>query len=405
MPLSRRDLLYTTAIGGSLGFAGCLERLGFEEQSAWDTPPMVDDRPDAVYIPSSSEEMGVYGRASDGEYVVELSFTFPHRFWLVAGDRERVDVQPDDTLHLMMTVWDDVTGVVLPVDMGLEIVDADGDLVHGDTPWSMLSQRMGFHYGDNVTLPGEGRYTARMSVGPVTTRRTGDLEGRLESLSTLEVDFEYARSDIHDLSLNLTDEDERGTRGALPLMDHSDHGDHAGESNGDRDESDGHDSDDDSHSDHDDHGDHDDSHSDHDDHGDHTDHPTSRGPAVDSLHGTLLGTETTGDAAIAALVTDLERFSENGDPYLAVCPRTPYNDVILPFMSLSTTFEAEGSTLLESRLVETIDHEFGHHYGLAAGELEQADRVTVTVDTPPQVSRHDGYETAFFEFDPITFEL
>ena len=387
MTLSRRDLLYTTAIGGSLGFAGCLERLGFEEQSAWDTPPMVDDRPDAVYIPSSSEEMGVYGRASDGEYAVELSFTFPHRFWLVAGDRERVDVQPEDTLHLMMTVWDDVTGVVLPVDMGLEIVDADGELVHGDTPWSMLSQRMGFHYGDNVRLPGEGAYTARMSVGPVTTRRTGDLEGRLEPLSTLEVDFEYARSDIHDLSLNLTDEDERGALGALPLMDHGDHDDHDG------------------HSDHDDHDNHDDDHNDH--------HPTSRGPAIDTLPGTVLGTETTGDAAISAVVTDLERFvdedtadeDQSEGPYLAVCPRTPYNDIILPFMSLSTTLEADGSTLLESRLVETIDHEFGHHYGLVAGDLEEADRVTVTVDTPPQVSRHDGYETAFFEFESVTFDL
>ncbi len=384
MDWSRRTVLRSSAAVGVLGVAGCLERLGFEEQSAWETPDMVEDRPDAVYMPPASEEMGIYGQDSTDDYVLEVSYTFPHRFWLVAGDRERVDVQPDDTLHLMMVVWDAETGTVLPVDMSLEITDADGDLVHGDAPWSMLSQRMGFHYGDNVDLPGEGTYTASARVGPVSARRTGDLEGRLDEAVTLEVDFEYQRSDLHDLELNMLDDDEQGEPGALPLMDHSDH-DHGHDDGGDHD---GHDH----HDDLEGHG-----------HGEH-DHPTVSGPPVADLEGTLLGTETTADAALSALVSDQDRFEEDA-PALAIFPRTPYNDVILPFMQLSAALEADGEAILETSLTETLDHEFGHHYGVAAPELADADTLVVRVDTPPQVSRHDGYETAFFDFEAVSFDL
>jgi len=31
--------------------------------------------------------------------------------------------------------------------------------------------------------------------------------------------------------------------------------------------------------------------------------------------------------------------------------------------------------------------------------------VTVSVDSPPQVSRHDGYETAFFNFDELSYTV
>jgi hypothetical protein len=30
--------------------------------------------------------------------------------------------------------------------------------------------------------------------------------------------------------------------------------------------------------------------------------------------------------------------------------------------------------------------------------------VTVSVDSPPFVARHEGYETAFLDMDPMTFE-
>ncbi|ELY49614.1 iron transporter [Natronorubrum sulfidifaciens] len=380
--MHRRGFLRGTAVAGSIGVAGCLERLGFEEQSAWSNPPLVENRPDAVYLPAGSEEMKSYGRAGEGEYAVELSYTLPHRFWLVAGDTEQVDVDANDSMHLMLTVWDTETDTVLPVNTSLELLH-DGESVDGQfTPWPMLSQRMGFHYGDNIQLPEEGTYTARIQVGPLTVDGRGGFETRFERATTLEIEFEFERSDIHDLEYDLIAEERRGSRDALPLMDHSDHGSHG------------------------------------DEHGDDHDHggiaspesfgelghpPTSAGPPIDSLPGERLGTERSADAELTALVSDVDRISDDNQ-YLVVCKRTPYNDCILPLAALSATISRDGTFVLENKpLRETIDHEFGHHYGLELDALEAGDEITIGVDSPPQVSRHDGYETAFFEFEEVTY--
>ncbi|MFC4541800.1 twin-arginine translocation signal domain-containing protein [Halosolutus amylolyticus] len=374
--MNRRGFLRGTAVAGGVATAGCLERLGFEEQSAWANPPIVEDRPDAVYLPAGSEMMDTYGRAADGDVALEVTYTIPHRFWIPGEGGSLVDVDPDDSLHLMLTVWDRETDTVLPVNVQYEIL-RDGDPIDGvgNSPWPMLAQRMGFHYGDNVPLPDEGSYTVRARVGPVDAVRTGAFEGRLDTTATLTVDFEYAESDVHDIEVELIDEERRGTRDALPLMEHGHH-----ESG---------------------------SETDHDDHS--SDHdvgpaPTSRGPSIDDLPGDVLGTERSGDAKISAVVTDDDRYSD-GSTSLAVCPRTPYNDVILPFTSLSVAIEREGTVVHEGTLSETLDDEFGHHYGTGLDRLESGDEITVSIDTPPQVSRHDGYETAFFDFEDVTYSV
>lgn len=358
------------SVAGIAGVAGCLERLGFEEQSAWRDPPLVEDRPDAVYVPAASEEMADYGRATDWEYAVSLSYTFPHRFWNVREDTvDAVPVEVDDTHHLMCDVWDVETETVLPVDMFVEI-ERDGELVEGFTPWPMLSQRMGFHYGDNVSLPEEGAYTARVQVGPVDARKVGAFEGRFESASTLEIEFTYERADVHDLEFETVDHDSRGTRDALPLMDHGDEHDHDGHAHG------------------------------HDDPG----HPpSSRAPPVDDLPGTHLGTERSADADLVVVETDDERLAGDDEAYLAVSPRTPHNGIVLPLTSLSATVSRDGEVLVEGlELRETLDEAFGHHYGAGVDALESGDEVTVEVESPPQVTRHDGYETAFLDFDAVT---
>ncbi|WP_339106339.1 hypothetical protein [Haloterrigena salinisoli] len=367
--MNRRAFLRGTAVAGTAAIAGCLERLGFEEESAWDNPPLVEDRPDAVYLPAGKEEMGHYGRASDGEYAVELSYTIPHRFWTVAGDTQRVDVDTDDSMHLMLTVWDDQTDTILPVNTDLELRRDDGSIVEQLTPWAMLSQRMGAHYGDNITLPEEGTYTARARVGPVTTERTGAFADRFDDASELEIEFEFERSDIHDLEFEMVDEDRRGAREAHALMDPSGHG----------------------------HGGHD---------GDGPGHaPTSDGPPVEDLPGDRLGTERSADAKITAIRTTADRLSGDGD-YLVVCLRTPYNDVRLPSATLNATVERGGTTVLEDEsLAETIDPELGHHYGVQLAGLESGDELTVAVDRPPQVARHDGYETAFFDFEDVRYTV
>lgn len=380
--MNRRGYLRgtTAAAVGITGFAGCLERLGFEEESAWANPPLVENRPDAVYLPASREEMGMYGMAADGDYAVSLSYTFPHRFWIVEATekgKKLVEVDADDSHHLMVTVWDRETHTALPVDMRLEILQDGSPVDIGvSSLWPMLSQRMGFHYGDNVRLPGEGKYTARIRAGPVTRpARTGAFAGRLESIATLEVDFEYERSDINGLAFETIDEDRRGTREAMSLMTHGSQGDHDTGSNGGQggDEALG-------------------------------SPPPGQGIPVEELPGELLGAERSGDAKVSALVSGADRFTDGGS-YLAVCPRTPYNDIILPFVSLTASVERDGSVVREAPLTEALDGEFGHHYGLPVDEFSAGDRITVTIDSPPQVARHDGYETAFFEFEPVTFTV
>lgn len=361
--MDRRGFLHLAGVGGTLTLAGCLDRLGFEEQSAWRDPPLVTNRPNAVYHPASAEDMGIYGTTSDGAYAVALSYTYPHRFWTVTGsETNRVVVDADDTMHLMVSVWDVETDTILPVEMRLE-VRQNGSVVEQFVPWPMLSQRMGFHYGDNAVLPGEGSYTARIHVGPMQARRRGAFADRFTDARTLDIDFEYSRSDIHALEFEVYDTDTQGTPAALPLMDHGQGGDHDGESP-------------------------------------HV--PVSRSHPVDSLPGTHIGTERSGDADFVVVETDGDGLTDT-DSYLAVSPRTPYNGILLPFCSLSATVDRDGTTVLAEPLQEALAPDFGHHYGLGIDSLQAGDRLTITVDSPPAVSRHDGYETAFFEFEDITF--
>lgn len=369
-----------TAVAAS-ALAGCLERLGFEEESAWRNPPLVEDRPDAVYVPAAKEEMGNYGSVTDGEYAISFDYTYPHRFWIVRGDTVDVaEVSADDTLHLMSTVWDVETRTVLPVDMSAEISTDDG-IVDEYVPWPMLAQRMGFHYGDNVRLPDTGTYTARIRVGPITTATSGSFAGRLEEPTTLEFEFTYDHDDIHSLGFTEIDTDKRGRRDALALMDH---GPSEGYGHGGN---------------HEDHG------------GDHrgssTDPgppPSSQAPARSAFAGTVLGTGRSGDADFTVVRHD-EADTDRDGTYLAVSARTPYNEVVLPAMGLRASVERSDEVLDEQSLTATLDDEFGYHYGATFEDLDAGEAVRVVVESPPQVTRHDGYETAFLEFEPITVSL
>lgn len=375
--MNRRALLRGMGVAGGLAFTGCLEGLGFEEESAWRDPPLVSDRPEAVYVPASTETMGSYGHAGGKEYAVALSYTVPHRFWTVAGEEtSRVTVGEDDTTHLMCTVWAPGTDHVLPVEVGGDL-RRDGESVRSFSPWPMLSQRMGFHYGDNIALPGEGSYTLELSVGPTTARPVGDFEGRFGGSETFELKFEYERSQIHEVEFEEVPEDRRGQRGALELMDHA--GMDGGSENGNE-SHDGTDGGNGSHA----------------GGGGNPGHPpTSRGVPIGELAGSVLGSARTADAELTVIETD-PGFG-NAESYLAVFVRTPHNDVVLPFMSLSARIDGE-----ETALTETLSSELGYHHGVETDDLETGTDVTVAVEALPQVARHDGYETAFFEFEDVT---
>lgn len=363
--MRRRDALKAGAAIGGLATAGCLGI--FQTESVWRNAPLVENRPDAVYMPAGREEMGTYGTARAGRYAVALQYTFPHRFWTVSGaSTNRVEVGEDDSLHLMATIWDAETGVVLPVEPSLELRH-DGTIAASRTLWTMLSQRMGFHYGDNLQLDDEGTYVAEIRLPPVGADAVGDLAGQFQSAETVEIEFEYDTDDIYDLEYDQIDEARRGTRDAVPLMRS---GGAAGGTDGDVAE------------------------------------PIPTVPAPEDLPGESLGTATSGDAVFAAaLVPAGTRFAD--EQYLLVSPRTPYNRIPLPLMGLSATVtQSDGDDpAFEASLSSVVDGRVGIHYGTPAGDLQRGESVTISIDTPPQASRHDGYEKAFFEMPSVEFTV
>lgn len=349
MGVHRRDVLETGVAIGTLGIAGCLG--GFETQSAWRDPPLVEDRPDAVYVPASFEEMATYGMATAGEYTIGLMYTFPHRFWTITGQQTNlVEITDDDSLHLMVSLADAQTGTTIPTDVRMTLEGEGTDVTpYQGQLWPMITQTMGFHYGDNVAISDEGTYTATLEINPVTARRTGDLAGRFKQLQTAELTFEYSSDDIYDLEFSLIDEGRWGERGALDLMDHE--------------------------------------------------MPAPTVPPAEEFPGTVIGTDHSGDAEFVIAVLERERFGK--EAYLAISPRTPHNRVVLPSMSLSVTITRNGERVFEAPLESTLDSELDFHYGTEINTLNAGDTLTVTIESVPQLARHDGYETAFMEMSPV----
>jgi uncharacterized protein involved in high-affinity Fe2+ transport len=351
--MRRREFL---AAAGGVGLgagAGCLGLL--ETQRAGREPPVPEYRPNAVYLPSHTEGMEMAGMQSNGRYRCALSYTFPHRFWLVTGEEtERVSVAGSDDFHLMVVVWDAETGVLLPdASPQIKLVGPD-DERRSFSPWQMLSQPMGVHYGDNVELGSQGTYEAAVRVAPSSTRRTGPA---VESGGPVEFSFtfDFQRSALEELAFTDISADREGSEGAVDPMEMKAVA-------------------------------------------------LSQVPAAEEFPMSVRGTETTGDIDVIVGSADERGSLATGDDesYLVVSPRTPYNRYALPAMTLGVDVTRNGETRHSGSLVGTLDSELGFHYGAAVPSLSDGDQVRVRVDAPPQITRHEGYETAFFDVDSVT---
>lgn len=355
--MNRRSFLRGgSAIVGGASLSGCLSRLGFGEDESR-TPPVVEDPPDAVYVPSHVEGMKMGGTTDAAPYTCALSFSFPHRFWLVTGqNRERVEVRDDDSVHLMVSLWDAETTVVSPTsDITIEI-SQDGETVVEKPPWPMLSQNMGFHFGDNVALPGDGTYSVNVGIGPLQTRRTGAFTGMFEDPASGTFSFEYSKQQLEDSMITLL-EDRQGQRGAVDPMNMEMI-------------------------------------------------QIGQLPPANQLPGQIVGERTSGDGKFVTAVLDQppNGIDESG-AYLAVSARTPHNRYPLPFMSLSGTVSRDGSSIFEGPFQPTLDPELDYHYGHVIDEIQSGDSIELRVGAPPQISRHEGYETAFFEMNSMQFTV
>ncbi|ELZ30359.1 hypothetical protein C475_01452 [Halosimplex carlsbadense 2-9-1] len=379
--MHRRRFLAAGAAAASVGLAGC--RSLFQTRSAR-SPPLVSDRPDAVYVPSHVEGMEMVGMASAGDFRVALTYSYPHRFWLVSGDSpNKVEIEGSDSLHLMTTVWDPETGTVLPHGSVTTTITRDGEtLTSGKSLWPMLSQNMGVHAGDNLALDGDGTYEVEVTVPPLPTRRAGALSGRFGELASTTFSLEFSQSTLEAISYERLP-DRQGERDALDPMSMDMM-------------------------------------------------PVSATPAPEDVPGTVVGEGTSGDArfvvsrlasppagvsaegsesSATATATDASGdgtatdSGSGGDrSYLAVSMRTPYNGYPIPQASLSATVVRDGTTLYDGPLTATVHPDLGYHYGTVA-DVQSGDDLTLSVDAIPQIARHEGYETAFVSFDELSMTV
>lgn len=373
--MHRRTALRTgAALFCGTSLAGCLDDLASE--SAWrDT---VIDRPDEIYVPPKADGMAVWANETNGEskegggeYALALSATRPHRFWTVTGsETNQISMREAHSAHLMVSVWEPESGRLLPAEVRISI-ERGGESVLDRTLWPMLSQRMGFHYGDNVALPDSGNYRATVRVLPLEITYRGGFEGGFEP-AAFDLGFEYSSTEIEDLDLTIHEESRRGRPGAVEPMA-GDHGHGHGDGSED---SGGHEGDDHDH--------------------DHPPHPPVPIAPSSEAFPRPIGEERVGDYRLVAATADHEEGT-----YLVVSPRTPYNGFPLPFCSLSVDVD-HGSGAESVSLEEATGPEFGHHYGAVVEPLSGAG-LTIRIESPPQIARHEGYETAFF--DPPEFSL
>jgi len=195
--------------------------------------PQVEDPPNAAYIPTHRAGMVHISGVEAGDYAVSPMISYPHRFWLVTGTEVEEVVPEAPGVHLMFTIWDSDSQKVLPVDAGAQIrVSKDGELVDQRAPWPMISQTMGFHFGDNIQLTADGTYTVEVGLNPLGVRKTGGLKRRFEDSTTATFEFEYnddVRRQLID-GIQYLDEEQWGQRGALdPMMQDHSGGDEHGE--------------------------------------------------------------------------------------------------------------------------------------------------------------------------------
>jgi hypothetical protein len=351
--MKRRRFLAGAAATLGAATAGC----GSLQTQSTRSPPMVEDRPDAVYVPSHIEGMAMAGTARQGRYRFALTYSFPHRFWRVtAGRTTKVEIREEDSVHLMLTAWDGETGTVIPTSSAQVTATSGGEtVVPGKKLWSMLSQNMGVHFGDNLALDGEGTYDVTVDFGPVETRLAGGLAGALPDRASPSFTLDFDQGDLDSVSYERL-ADRQGERDAVDPMGMEMV-------------------------------------------------PSGQVPSAGDLPGETLGTAESGDARLAVTTLPVPAGVDGEGTYLAVSARTPYNRYPLPFMSLSAILSRGGEAVFDGELTATLHPDLGYHYGAVVDGVESGDGIDFSVAAPPQISRHEGYETAFLSLPDASLSV
>ena len=88
------------------------------------------------------------------------------------GTTERL-IKPSKrtSFHLMVMLSDDRTNYPIPYASVWATIRQGAKIVFDERQWPMISEYMGPHYGNNVTLPGPGTYRLSLLVSPPVSAR------------------------------------------------------------------------------------------------------------------------------------------------------------------------------------------------------------------------------------------
>jgi Fe2+ transport protein len=88
------------------------------------------------------------------------------------GTTEKL-VKPSNrtSFHLMVMLTDDRTNYTIPYASVWATIRRGSKIVFDERQWPMISEYMGPHYGNNVTLPGPGTYRLSLLVSPPVSAR------------------------------------------------------------------------------------------------------------------------------------------------------------------------------------------------------------------------------------------
>jgi hypothetical protein len=93
-------------------------------------------------------------------------------FFIFNGTREqKVNMPKHTSFHLMVMLNDARTNVAIPYASVWATIRKAGKVVYDERQWPMLSEYMGPHYGNNVSLPGAGQYDLSLLISPPVSAR------------------------------------------------------------------------------------------------------------------------------------------------------------------------------------------------------------------------------------------
>ncbi|HEY1515149.1 MAG TPA: iron transporter [Solirubrobacteraceae bacterium] len=93
-------------------------------------------------------------------------------FFIFNGTHEqKVNMPKHTSFHLMVMLNDARTNVAIPYASVWATIRKNGRVVYDERQWPMLSEYMGPHYGNNVSLPGAGEYQLSLLISPPVSAR------------------------------------------------------------------------------------------------------------------------------------------------------------------------------------------------------------------------------------------